>query len=208
MSNAARITAWWEPEFQTGLHRPEKQRRMIGGRHYCNHPARAVQQRPRPNNDSRPIANAAAGDSGQRDRTCCKQRAARRACRSDHRIWSRRRGHFSSSVARSSVAAGKWFLQRLDGEKPDVFCHATQLMHGADSLPVGQRVRFDLASNVRRAVTPLNAVDRMYVSRAGFSAKGQTQSSATLLCRTYCPWYATAKPFAPDGAEGRAVVRQ
>jgi hypothetical protein len=27
-------------------------------------------------------------------------------------------GHFSSSVA--SVAAGKWFLQRLDGEKPDV----------------------------------------------------------------------------------------
>jgi cold shock CspA family protein len=67
-------------------------------------------------------------------------------------------GHFSSSVARSSVAAGKWFLQRLDGEKPDVFCHATQLMHGADSLPVGQRVRFDLASNVRRAarLTPLN----------------------------------------------------
>ena len=59
-------------------------------------------------------------------------------------------GHFSSSVARSSVAAGKRFLQRLDGEKPDVFCHATQLMHGADSLPVGQRVRFDLASNVRR----------------------------------------------------------
>ena len=39
-------------------------------------------------------------------------------------------GHFSSSVARSSVAVGKWFLQRLDGEKPDVFCHATQLMHG------------------------------------------------------------------------------
>jgi cold shock CspA family protein len=88
-------------------------------------------------------------------------------------------GQFSSSVARSSVAAGKWFLQRLDGEKPDVFCHATQLMQGADSLPVGQRVRFDLASNVRRAVTPLNAVDRMYVSRAGFSAKGQTQSSTT-----------------------------
>ncbi|MFZ1209029.1 MAG: hypothetical protein WAN94_12945, partial [Pseudolabrys sp.] len=49
-------------------------------------------------------------------------------------------------------------LQRLDGENPDVFCHATQLMHGADSLPVGQRVRFDLASNVRRAarLTPLN----------------------------------------------------
>jgi cold shock CspA family protein len=70
-------------------------------------------------------------------------------------------GHFNSSVARSSVAAGKWFLQRLDGEKPDVFCHATHLMHGADSLPVGQRVRFDLASNVRRALTPLNAVDRM-----------------------------------------------
>ena len=118
-------------------------------------------------------------------------------------------GHFSSSVARSSVAAGKWFLQRLDGEKPDVFCHATQLMHGADSLPVGQRVRFDLASNVRRAATHAVKCGRPDVRRrAGFSAKGQTQSSATLLCRTYCPWYATAKPFAPDGAEGRAVVRQ
>ena len=106
VSNAARITAWWEPEFQTGLHRPEKQRRMIGGRHYCNHPARAVQQRPRPNNDSRPIANAAAGDSGQRDRTCCKQRAARRACRSDHRIWSRRRGAFQF-VCRALICCGR-----------------------------------------------------------------------------------------------------
>ncbi|MGB8758723.1 MAG: hypothetical protein WCD26_24155 [Pseudolabrys sp.] len=84
-------------------------------------------------------------------------------------------GHFSSSVARSSVAAGKRFLQRLDGEKPDVFCHATQLMHGADSLPVGQRVRFDLASNVRRAarLTPLNAVDRMYVAARGFQPRGK-----------------------------------
>jgi hypothetical protein len=66
-------------------------------------------------------------------------------------------GHFSSSVARSSVAAGKWFLQRLDGEKPDVFCHATQLMHGAEAA----------------RLTPLNAVDRMYVAARGFQPRGK-----------------------------------
>jgi hypothetical protein len=66
-------------------------------------------------------------------------------------------GHFSSSVARSSVAAGKWFLQRLDSEKPDVFCHATQLMHGAEAA----------------RLTPLNAVDRMYVAARGFQPRGK-----------------------------------
>ena len=126
---------------------------MIGGRHYCNHPARAVQQRPRPNNDSRPIANAAAGDSGQRDRTCCKLELADQITEYGCAV----AGHFSSSVARSSVAAGKWFLQRLDGEKPDVFCHATQLMHGAEAA----------------RLTPLNAVDRMYVAARGFQPRGK-----------------------------------
>ena len=62
-----------------------------------------------------------------------------------------------TSVARSSVAAGKWFLQRLDGEKPDVFCHATQLMHGAEAA----------------RLTPLNAVDRMYVAARGFQPRGK-----------------------------------
>ena len=55
------------------------------------------------------------------------------------------------------VAAGKWFLQRLDGEKPDVFCHATQLMHGAEAA----------------RLTPLNAVDRMYVAARGFQPRGK-----------------------------------
>jgi hypothetical protein len=32
---------------------------MIGGGHYCNHPARADATAPRPNNDSKSIANAA-----------------------------------------------------------------------------------------------------------------------------------------------------
>ena len=97
-------------------------------------------------------------------------------------------GHFSSSVARSSVAAGKWFLQRLDGEKPDVFCHATQLMHGAEAA----------------RLTPLNAVDRMYVAARGFQPRGKPNHQ-----QRYCVEHnATAKPFARDGAEGRAVVRQ
>jgi cold shock CspA family protein len=50
-------------------------------------------------------------------------------------------------------AKGYGFLQRLDGERPDVFRHATQLIQGAESLPVGQRVRFDLASNIRNGKT-------------------------------------------------------
>jgi cold shock CspA family protein len=54
-------------------------------------------------------------------------------------------------------SAGYGFIERADGEKPNVFVHSQQITTGGDSLAVGTRVKFNLATNLRNQ--KLHAVD-------------------------------------------------
>ena len=49
-------------------------------------------------------------------------------------------------VARWVTMRGFGFLQNDDGG-PHVFCHLSALPHGLEGLPVGTRVRFDMAKD-------------------------------------------------------------
>jgi cold shock CspA family protein len=54
-------------------------------------------------------------------------------------------------------SAGYGWIERLDGGLPNVFVHSQQLATGGDSLPVGTRVKFNMATNLRNQ--KLHAVD-------------------------------------------------
>ena len=46
---------------------------------------------------------------------------------------------------------GYGFIQRADGELPNIYCHVSQISHG--DLQIGDRVRFDLATDLRTKKT-------------------------------------------------------
>jgi cold shock CspA family protein len=74
---------------------------------------------------------------------------------------SEREKMFEGKVVTWKLGAGYGFIERSDGERPNIFCHAQQLATGGDSLAIGTRVRFDIATNLRNGklhatnVTPI-----------------------------------------------------